>query len=122
MAEQDTPPDSPLSPQEVEEEGDGEPAPPAAPGTAVVPLTKDAIEKFLRSVSRAHAAAHTGPAGLPWGPDGAQPCTRARRGGVWCNEPSPPRAPPCMVITHIHASSCCRLREVVFPWPMVAAG
>lgn len=42
----DTPPESPL-PKEVEH--DSEPAPPA-PGTAVMPLTKDAIEKFLKYV------------------------------------------------------------------------
>jgi hypothetical protein len=86
MAEQDTPPDSPLSPQEVEEEGDGEPAPPAAPGTAVVPLTKDAIEKFLRSVSRAHAAARVGRRGLRASPG-------ARRGSA-----VHPRAPGGRVV------------------------
>ena len=84
MAEQDTPPDSPLSPQEVEEEGDGEPAPPAAPGTAVVPLTKDAIDKFLRSVSRAHAAARVGRRGLRASPGGPTGLSRApaRAGGA----------------------------------------
>ena len=43
----DTPPESPLPPGV---EDDSEPAPPAAPGTAVMPLTKDAIEKFLKFV------------------------------------------------------------------------
>jgi hypothetical protein len=46
-------PDTPRSPgreSPLPVEDDSEPAPSAAPGTAVMPLTKDAIEKFLKFV------------------------------------------------------------------------
>jgi len=50
MPEEDTPPHSPTLQAKVDNEDD-DAVPPAAPGTAVMPLTKEAIEKYLRSSS-----------------------------------------------------------------------
>ena len=101
----DTPPESPLPPGV---EDDSEPAPPAAPGTAVMPLTKDAIEKFLKFVPIL-------PESVPAG-SCAGVCDAALRSSPRaaihisprCNSRNP-SLPPMRHRGPLHCANCCSL-------------